>query len=160
MKFFKRFIKIDSGKMAILALVLLVSSCESMSLPSLPSKQASATGTRENPVYIVMEERAPFYLENAPKGRRGSKGHPFLYLPKGTLVKVVKNKVPYSDVLLTNGMKGWMPIVALAPQMVTTDGPGSNVVPVSGEAGNTGAGATPPPTNLNPEKGVKLPSYN
>lgn len=141
------------------ALVLVLSSCESMSLPSLPSPQAAVTGTRENPIYIVMSERAPFYLANAPRGKRASKGHPFLYLPKGTLVKVVKNKVPYSDVLLTNGMKGWMPIATLAPQMIAIDGPASNVEPVSEGAGAAGAGATPPPTNLNPDRGVKLPSY-
>ena len=143
--------------------VLVLSSCESMNLPSFPSKKASgaetAAAAEKAPIYVVMAERAPFYLENAPKGKRASKGYPFLYLTKGALVKVLKNQVPYSDVLLTNGMKGWMPISDLAPQMAPADGPASSVVPVSDGSGTTGGEATPLPSRLNPENGVKLPTY-
>lgn len=160
MKVLKKLINFDSAWLALVLLVLLLSSCETMSLPSLPSKgERAATQMEEAPIYMVMTARAPFYLESAPRGKRASKGHPFLYLPKETLVKVLKNKVPYSDVLLTNGMKGWMPIADLAPQMATVDGPASSVQAVPVEAGASGDEATPLPTRLNPESGVKLPTY-
>lgn len=158
MKTFNKFIRIDAV-WVLFPLVLMLTSCETMNLPSLQSKEAAAIEIKEAPIYVVMADRAPFYQEKAPRGKRASKGHPFLYLPKGTLVKVLKNKVPYSDVLLTNGMKGWMPISALAPQMAPADGPASSVVPVTEGSRSAGDGTTPLPTRLNPESGVKLPTY-
>lgn len=152
MKFLKKFTKIDAA-WALFPLVLMLSSCETMSLPSLQSKEKVAAGIQEAPIFVVMSESAPFYLEGSSRGKRTDKGHPFLYLPKGTLVKLLKNEVPYCDVLLTNGMKGWMPISNLAPQMATADGPASNVEPIAGEQG-----AAPAPS-IKPERGVQLPTY-
>ncbi|NOY00471.1 MAG: hypothetical protein GXP30_12160 [Verrucomicrobia bacterium] len=151
----KKTVKLASKRLALLFLVFALSSCASLNVSSRPSKKSREVKEIEAaPIYVVMSEGAPFYLNNALKGRRADKSQPFLYLPKGTLVKVLKNEVPYSDVYLTNGMKGWMPISALAPQMATSDGPASSVEPVS-----SGPGASATNAAVNPENGVKLPSY-
>ncbi len=155
---FGKIVKFESSQLLLLCLAFTFSSCASMNMPSKGSRDAEKIEAA--PIYVVMAESAPFYLSNALRGRRVDKSQPFLYLPKGTLVKVLKNEVPYSDVYLTNGMKGWMPISALAPQMATTDGPATSVIPVSS---GSGAGVTDPaskpPAAYNPESGVKLPAY-
>jgi len=157
MKIINKFTKYNAGIILQVLLALLLSSCASMSLPSLPSLPSSKP---ENyPIYEVMTERAPFYHDRSPEGFGGGKSYPYLYLPKGTTVTMLNTGKQYGQVSLINGMKGWMPISTMAPQMATGLDQSSGVTPVSvrpapaGTQGNSNADA------FSPDRGVKLPSY-
>lgn len=104
---------------------------------------------------MVMAEKAPFYYKQSPKGRGGDKAYPYVYLPKGTTVSMLKNADPFSKVSLINGMEGWMPILNLAPQMASDEEsrpgvppPGTQQQPARKAAGG-----------FNPDNAVSLPSY-
>ncbi len=131
-----------------------------MSLPSLPSRSSEASGKVENyPIYEVMTERAPFYLNHSPEGIGGAKSHPYIYLTKGMTVTLLTHGKRYGKVSLINGMKGWMPISTLAPQMATGAETSPGVRPLSSGAGAVGAGSGPQAGNFNPGNGIQLPSY-
>ena len=141
------------GLVLLLALALLLTSCSSVKMPSLPS--LSVEDDKSYPIYTVMTERTPFYKDHKPKA---GKTYPYLYLSKGMTVTLLKNENPYSQVSLINGMRGWMPIAKLAPQMIS--GERDALVSPASTAGNSAAkraasrGPKPP---LGP---VPLPSYN
>ena len=141
------------GLWLLLAITLLLTACSSVKMPSLPS--LSVEDDKDYPIYNVMTERTPFYKDHKPKA---GKTYPYLYLSKGMTVTLLKNGNPYSQVSLINGMRGWMPIAKLAPQMIS--GEGDALVSPASTAGNTGAnraaGRGPKPP-LGP---VPLPSYN
>ncbi|MCF6312364.1 MAG: hypothetical protein L3J39_07925 [Verrucomicrobiales bacterium] len=140
---------------ALLAgLILVQASCVTLGGSSGPSM--SAGEGREYPIYKVMTDRAPFYLDKSPQGLGGKDRHPYLYLSKGMTVTLLKNKSPYSQVSLINKMQGWMPVAVLAPQMVgesVTEG-ASAVTPVA----SAGAKKNRPPARA-PGSGVALPAY-
>lgn len=143
---------------SLFAWALLSISCASMTAPSLPTNE-----TRDYPIYKVMSDRAPFYQSSSPTGKWGNKGYPYLYLSKGMTVTMLKNDVPYSNVLLLNGMKGWMPISSLAPQMTTGEGSAA-VSPAPGTTGSSGPPAGPGRSKAaaghpSPDVPVQLPSY-
>lgn len=153
MKILNIFTKYNAGITLLLFLMLLISSCASMSLPTLPS---ISSGKPENyPIYEVMSERAPFYLDRSPEGVGGSKSYPYLYLPKGTTITMLDAGKNYGQVSLINGMKGWMPISTMAPQMSTGGAePSSSVTPApAGAQGSPNAGATLPDSE------IQLPTY-
>lgn len=137
-----------------LPLALWFSSCASTSLPSLPSRTE-----KEHPIYVVMAEKAPFYLKRPSKGGSSNKTYPYLYLPKGTTVSMLKNGDPFSNVSLVNGMGGWVPILNLAPQMAT-DGEAQTAVTPVPAAGVQRPPATKAGGGFNPDNAVSLPSYD
>ncbi len=137
----------------VLSLAWLLSSCASTGrLPSL-----SSGGDGERPVYVVMAGKTPFYLKGPTKGKFGSETYPYIYLPKGTTVSMLKNADPFSQISLVNGMTGWVPILNLAPQMASDGGGGSTAAPVRGPSHiPPGAAAGGP----HPDNTVTLPSYD
>lgn len=110
-------------------------------------------------MYVVMAEKTPFYLKRPSKRGTNHKDYPYVYLPKGTVVGMLKNGDPLSKISLVNGMEGWMPILNLAPQMTPDEGAQSAVTPVPPPgaqrpaAGNAAGG-------FNPDNAVTLPSYD
>lgn len=140
-----------------MGLLLLLNSCETMQVPALPSM--SVDEGKEYPIYKVMTDRAPFYLDKSPLGLGGKDRHPYLYLSKGMTVTLLKNKSPYSQVSLINKMQGWMPVAVLAPQMVgesVTEG-ASAVTPVTQAGAKKGRQSGRPSVPLG--SGVALPTY-
>jgi len=135
---------------------MLMCSCGSVSLPSLPTFK---TSDPENyPIYAVMIQGAPFYLDRSPEGLGGGKDHPFLYLPKDTTVSLLNTGKKYSKVSLLNGMQGWMPISTLAPQMSTGESPSPGVTPSPGQSGPSD-NQNKANDRHNPDATTKLPSY-
>ena len=124
-----------------------------MSLPSLSSGKP-----KNYPIFEVMIRAAPFYLERSPDGIGGSKVHPFLYIDKGTTVSLLKSGKRYSEVSLINGMKGWMPVMALAPQMTTGLEPSPGMAPMPVGPAPSDA-RSKPTTGFNPDAELKLPAY-
>lgn len=106
-----------------------------------------------------MAEKAPFYLKRPSKGGSSNKTYPYLYLPKGTTVSMLKNGDPFSNVSLVNGMGGWVPILNLAPQMAT-DGEAQTAVTPVPAAGVQRPPATKAGGGFNPDNAVSLPSYD
>lgn len=106
-----------------------------------------------------MAEKTPFYLKRPSKRGASDKAYPYVYLPKGTTVSMLKNADPLSKVSLVNGMEGWMPVLHLAPQMAA-DGeaqPTMTPVPPPGTRRPPGGDAA---GGFHPDNSVTLPSYD
>ena len=159
MRVLNRVSELGVGRAVMLPLLLLFCSCSSMNLPPLPSFPSPSSAKPKNyPIFKVMTQGAPFYLKHSPDGIGGSKAYPFLYLDKGATVSLLESGKRYSKVSLINGMKGWMPVMALAPQMTTGLGSSPGMAPMPVEPAPSDDHSKPA-TRFNPGAGLNLPSY-